>query len=170
MKRLVFVLMILASLTVDAQKCKFDYDKTDAFTGKQTIAKRATIGKAWKIDFYRSEETFWVGIDIVLAGITEDVINKGDTIMIALEGHEPICLSAIETALPVATANEYGVLSYYQAAYYADLDKITAISQYKTTAIRIFWGRLYKQVTIKPKDAKTITKAATCILNSQLIK
>ncbi len=169
MKKILSILFVTCiALTIQAQKCKFDFEKKDPFTGKTTIGITATLEKAWKIGFNRSENDYLIGLAINFAGVKEGIINKGDTLMIALENGEPIILIASDKALPTSDVVGSGgyeqIQTWYQPRYIPNSEQMRQFSLEKVIAIRVYFGTVWYMIEISSKNAEKIIKAASCIL------
>lgn len=167
MKKIITTLLV-AFITIGAfaQKCKFDIDKKDAFTGKQTKGISAVLNKSWMVGFNRSDNAYTLGLLMEFPGAKRDVLSKGDTLMLALDGAPPIVLTAIEGASPNARVvdNYGGILSSYHVQYAISPEQMKMIAQKKCTAARVYFGVTYFSVDVPDKNGLKIVDAANCIM------
>ena len=164
MKKIASILvMICISLTINAQKCKFDYEKKDPFTGKLTSGITATLARPWKIGFNKAGDNYSIGLFTNFAGAKEDIINEGDTLMFALENGNPIILVASDKALPTSDVIGSQIQTWYRPLYIADVEQIRQLSLNKIIAVKIYLGTWYS-LEIPLVNAQKIMQAASCIL------
>lgn len=166
MKKIISTLLV-AFITIGAfaQKCKFDIDKKDAFTGKQTKGISAVLNKSWMVGFNRSDNAYTIGLLMEFPGAKRDVLSKGDTLMLALDGASPIVLTAIESATPTARVvdNYGGILSSYHVQYAISAEQMKVLAQKKCTAARVYFGATYFSLDVPEKNGQKVIEAANCI-------
>src|SRR5436189_6270893 len=93
MKKLTLLILVaLLCQNFFAQKCKFDYDKADPFTGKRTFSMKPDLARGWGMAIANTAGNYEIGVSVLVGGVTKNVINKGDTLLMALEGGLPIVL------------------------------------------------------------------------------
>ena len=133
MKRVVKILsvgilfFVVCTSQLAAQKCKFDYQKTDQITGEETKGNTFTIKMWWKLGFNKIGDKYYIGMAVVINGNVRDIISPENTIILKLANGELITLHANDTYLPTAQATQNGVVSTYNAKYdisVKDLQKI----------------------------------------------
>jgi hypothetical protein len=165
---LLFVILLLGNQKIQAQKCKFDYEKKDPFTNKLTLGITSTLEKSWKIGFNRADNNYSIGLLINFPGVKENVLNKGDTLMIALENGDPIILFASDIALPSSDVMGSGassqILTFYRAGYIVNIEQMRQLSLNKIIAVRVYIGTIWYTVEISEKNAQKIIKSVICIL------
>jgi hypothetical protein len=165
MKKLVYVLLIAISATSYAQKCKYDYEKKDAFTGKTSVAIFCDLTKFWSISVAgASDNSYSLNLGLLFSGAKKDVIRKGDTLMIALENAPPIILIAAGEFLPSLTTSGSSIYTKYNPSYSITKEQLLMLSQHNMPAFRVYFGSLWSGDDVKPKNAQKISKAAECIV------
>ena len=165
------ILMILLSLILTnsyAQKCKYDVETVDAFTGKKTLGTTAKLPQGALIGFNLSSDKYWVGIFIEFFGEKNDRIAKGDSLMLKLGNGEILTLFANEDFGPTSYVYGQGtaaanVKSYYKPNYTADAATISKIAQSSITDIKFFMGANNLSFAVDEKFREKIMKAAGCI-------
>jgi hypothetical protein len=163
---LLFLAGLLCHLS-SAQKCKFDYDKVDAFTGKRTFSMKPDLARGWGMAIGNTAGNNEISISVIVGGITKNVINKGDTLMMALEGGKPIILKANAEYLPASNVAGTTVYSSYLANYSISKDDLQRLSEKKMTALRMYVGASAFNLEVKEKNAEKISKAAACVAAEQ---
>jgi hypothetical protein len=150
-----------------AQKCKFDFDKVDAFTGKRTFSMKPDLARGWGMSISNTAGNYDIGISVIVGGITRNVINKGDTLMLALESGLPIVLRANAEYAPSSNAAGTTVYSAYSAMYAISREDLQRLGQKKITALRMYVGSTNYTLEVKEKNAEKICKAAACVAAEQ---
>jgi len=167
MKNGIIILLLLTCSLSYGQKCNYDYEKSDPFTGKKMVGIKTTISWAWKMILNKSDENYSISLFVNFPGVKEEIIQKGDTLMLALDGAEPVIFIAQADAQPqsnvVGSGSSSNIQTFYTAFYEADIDKLNQISQNIVTACRIYFGELHYTVNVKKRNGKKIMKAARCI-------
>ncbi|MBL7932111.1 MAG: hypothetical protein JNL60_09415 [Bacteroidia bacterium] len=168
MKKAVFLfLFVLFCQTSFAQKCKFDYDKADPFTGKRTFSIKPDLARGWGMAIISTAGNYDISISVIVGGLTKNVINKGDTLLMALEGDLPLILKANAEYLPVSNAAGSTVYTSYTASYSITKADLLRLSQKSMRALRMYVGVNAFNVEVKEKNAEKIAKAAACMAAEQ---
>ncbi len=168
MRQIIILLLLLITISSYGQKCKFDYNEKDAFSGEEKVGITATISKSWKLGFNRTGSKYSLGLLINFAGAKEDVIQVGDTLMLAVEGAKPLIFLAMNESKPLSNVVGSGayaqIQTFYRLFYKADEEQMKILTKNKVTATRVYFGNLHYTVEVKEKRSKKIRKAANCIL------
>ena len=166
-KILLLAVIVCISMTIKAQKCKYDYEKKDVFTGKMTKGITETIKSGIKLEFKREDESYSIGLSFALRGVNHDIMAKGDTLMIALENSTPLIFVVQANALPTQTAISQGAngfLSYYNPNYTATVEQIRKLSLNKIIAVKFYVGSDKEEIEVSSRKADNIIQATTCML------
>ena len=167
-KTLVFLLFSFHAFTIFSQNCKYDFEKADPFTGKTSKSIIETLEKSWKIELNKTDLNYLIILHLRLAGISNDIIKAGDTLMIALEDAEPLIFRALKDENPkvnsVQIFKSYEIQSFYSPGYQATIGQINQLAISKITALRIYFNDKWYGIDIQSKNAKKILKAANCII------
>lgn len=169
MKKNIFLLLsaLLFQTFLSAQNCKFDYDKVDAFTGKRTVSMKPDLARGWGMAIISNGGNYEIDISVIVGGVTKNVINKGDTLMMAVEGSVPIILLAGKESAPTSNVAGTTIYSAYAASYPISRKELQRLSQGKMIALRMFVGSTPFNLEVKEKNAVKISKAAGCIAAEQ---
>ena len=163
------------TLSLSAQKCKYNYNKKDPFTGVETkgievdldgslfITPIGTIFKS-KMGFNKIGETYFVNIELVYSGNIRESIKKNDTFAIKLSNGEIVTIYSQDESLPALVASVGNIFTSYVAKYDIDAASIKKIAESVPTFIRInLDSRIYDK-ELDSKTKKNFTNAAKCIL------
>ena len=175
----ILVLCIIATLNfsyVNAQKCKFDYEKKDPFTGKPSKGNTSAIYPAspisseyWYLGLNKMGDEFYIGMLLQLNGELNTYLEKGDSIMFKLSNNEVVTCYAKErsslTSNVYVAGNQPVLTSQYRSHYDIPTDKLRLFTENLVTYIRMNVGDKVYQREIKEKHAKKLMKNSTCIIN-----
>ena len=162
--------LFACTLQLSAQKCKFNYNKTDPFTGE------ATKGISFKVKpkeiaygimgFNKVGNTYHFELNNLSCwGDLRIIIQKGDPILIKLSNGEMITVTSKDEIRPTALANVGGgVTSRYTGLYDIDAVSLQKIAENPPTFIRIQIGSKVYNEEFSSGLGKQIAQAAACIL------
>jgi hypothetical protein len=168
-----FSSFILLAIALQAQKCKFDYDKKDEITGLTTRAihvRQATKG----VSLIQKGDIYVLGIAVLTAGSRSETIEIGDSLIVKLENEKILYLFAKEQALPVtgSTRISDGKGGYTQGPMHTtytinySLPKET-LKELKVSPIRlcrvVFPGPIDFTLDYRDKAMIRIQNGATCM-------
>lgn len=169
MKNIFTLILSLILTTGYAQKCKYDVETTDAFTGKKTIGTTAKLPQGALIGFNLSSDKYWVGIFIEFFGEKNEKIAQGDSILLKLSNGEIITLYTNDTFSPTTYVYGQGtaavnVKSYYKPNYTTDAATMGKIAQFPVTDLKFCMGANNLSIAVDEKFREKIMKAAGCII------
>jgi hypothetical protein len=159
-----FIFLFICTLQLSAQKCKFNYNRTDPITGESAKGNTFSIHIAWKMGFNKLGDTYHLGMYIRLSGNIREFIRKGDPLVFKLSNGEVVTLNSLDEFLPAAQATESGIVTVYQGKYDIDVATLQKIAANPPTYVRMNIESKVYEKEISSKDGKKITQAATCIL------
>ncbi|MBK9400429.1 MAG: hypothetical protein IPN36_06055 [Bacteroidetes bacterium] len=169
MKTILSLLLCMTLTSSFAQKCKYDVETTDAFTGTKTIGTTAKLPQGALIGFNLSNNKYWVGIFIEFFGEKNDKIAKGDSLLLKLGNGEIITLYTNDNYAPTSYVYGQGtsaanVKSYYKPNYTADAATMGKIAANPVTDLKFFMGVNNLPIAVDEKFREKIMNAAACIL------
>ena len=160
------------TLQLSAQKCKFDYNKTDPITGEATKGTLLKVDtKVWNgsnpfhrsIGISRIGDAFWLEIEIIIAGNMREIILKDDPFIIKLSNGETITILSYSEVLPIQQATAF-VYTSYTAKYKIDAVSLQKIAENPPTFYRINIDEKTYDKELVGKIQNKISQAAACIL------
>ncbi|KAA5534807.1 hypothetical protein F0919_09370 [Taibaiella lutea] len=164
---LLSVLLFISTFSF-AQKCKYFLEKKDPFTGKLTLGMSCELLKTWRIGLAKTDTIYSMDLQVTFPGVMEESINKGDTLMIALENDKPLILFAVDKSSfasdVVGIGNGRSIISIYNPFYAVTKEDIIRLSANNIIAVKVYLGPSAYSIDIPEKNAKKITKAASCLL------
>lgn len=162
--------LFVTTMSLSAQKCKYDYNRTDPITGEATKGNTCTIQvygmgfPIWQIGLNKAGDSYYLGNLYRVVGNVREIVQKGDQIMIKLSNGEIVTLVAQDEFLPVAKTSGGGVYTEYLAKYSIDATTLQKIADNQPTYIRMTISSKVYEKEISTKDGKSFAKHAACIL------
>jgi hypothetical protein len=157
--------LFVSTLHLSAQKCKFDYNKTDPFSGEATKGISFNIkpkelyfgimGFSKAGNIYHFEL-----INTTFQGDLRIIIQKGDQILLKLSNGEMITLISKDEIKP----NALIFTTQYKGLYDIDAESLQKIAENPPTFIRIHIGSKVYNEEFSSGIGKKIAQAAACIL------
>ena len=164
-----FLFLFATTLSLSAQKCKYDYNKADPITGEATKGNSFSVWSfmgmsGWSLGFNKIGDTYYTGMFLRCSGNVREFIKKGDPITLKLSNGEVITINAQDEFLPVAQATQNGVVTTYNGKYNIDETILQKIAASAPTFIRMTIESKVYEREISAKDGKKASEAARCIL------
>lgn len=167
------LLLFATTLSLSAQKCKYDYNKKDPITdevikgiGFNIETKRELVGELYKskIGFNKVGERYYVNVELMYTGNLRESIKKNDPCIIKLSNGEAVTIYPQSDFLPSASTNGYGVYTQYKAKYDIDAASLQKISEFTPIFFRLSIESKTYDKELDSKDKQKFTNAARCIL------
>ena len=166
------VFAVLIAGSTFAQKCKFDYDKTDAFSGEkeQRIIMKFGLFSPFVFSFYHKGEDCRLEVYITMSGEQNFILRKGSKLDIKLVNGKIFNLESVDDAAPTSyvggSANSPQIKSNYSISYKISKEQLKEISdagiQITKTHLQ---GDSYYDHEMKSKDIEKTKSAASCMTN-----
>ncbi len=153
-----------------AQKCKFDEDKKDPFTGSNMRVVAHKIGPPswnWNFSLEQNGGKFFISMRMLRAGKMEDIYPTGRKIMLKLENGKILELTADKDFPPGYAVNSVDgtIWTNYIPKFEVDKAFITDLSSSAITDVKVTLG---SQDIIVPKvggkQTDRIMESAACLL------
>ena len=169
-KSILLIAFSFVSLLANAQKCKYDLDKTDPFSNKPTQAIYIELdGWKKKMSLIKNGDVYQLGMSFYSAGTMQEIIKKGDTTMLKLSNNEILYFTAIQEFKPFygTTALSKGhdmAFTTYTATYSATAEQMKKLAENGVLFYRTRLGNLATTGEVKEKVADRIKQGAKCLL------
>ena len=159
------IALLVISCVAYGQKCKYDFQNKDEFTGKTSVGFRTVVTTASVLTLSTDGDNHQLTLHIAIPGVTEDFVSPGDTMMIALENSEPLIFVAEQMVSPTANATQTSVYTTLLIPYSITDWQLQKLSTCTPTAIRVFVNKNTKPLnfTVSTKKGETLSKNAICI-------
>ena len=181
MKNITGIILLSVFLTLNLsevkaqKKCKFDYEKTDEFTGKIIKGNTTPIDKvtpfsqsSWYLGINREGDEFYISIYIQLSGELNTYLEKGDSLMFKFDDGEIITVYANKRSSPETNAGVVGnrlvVVTSYRTNYNITTEEMEKFTKSFVDYIRM---NVYDKVIEKKlieKYRKKLINNALCIM------
>lgn len=163
----------LLSFASQAQKCKYDFDKTDPFTkesvksstfklGPKVIDGRKNYEVGWTMTLEKNGKDDYISFKIILFGKFDEGMAKGQKIYLRLENDQMIELVSENDVLP-SYMTGVAVYTHYDLRFKVEAATMHKLSEANITNIKM--ERIMdKSLTADIDDgkAKKIMNAAAC--------
>jgi hypothetical protein len=156
--------LFVTTLSLSAQKCKYDYNRADPITGEASKGNTFALHTAWKMGFNKTGDTYFTGMLLRCSGNLREIIQKGDPISFKLSNGEVITITAQDEFLPAAQATQYGIVTVYTGKYSIDAATLQKMAENPPTYVRMNIESKVYEKEIAAKAGKKISEAARCIL------
>jgi len=157
--------LFATTLSLSAQKCKYDYNKKDPITGEATKGIKFDLKLFWEIGFNRIGTSYFLGMEIDPVGVLVDNLLKGDSFIFKLSNGEIVTIYAREECAPAAKLVwPGGYHTFYSGKYDIDVSSLQKIADNLPTYLRMNIGSKSYEQEISAKEGKKISEAARCIL------
>ena len=165
MKRTIVLLLLVTVATVSsAQKCKFEKNEKDRFTGKTTVITKTQmiIGKITgfilKMNGKKVDQQMYIGIEIYLnTGVF--MITPDDQVRILLSDESVIDLTPTETKISTRWGNTQYVIMDYGLSF----ENRERLMANLAKAIRINTSKGYQEKDLTEAQAEKIRQVLKCI-------
>lgn len=165
------IMLGTVSLTATAQHCKYDVDKTDAFTkeqirsttlkiGPQTIDTRKNREVGWTMTFEKKSKDHFIAFKVIMFGKFDDVVQSGQKVYLRLANDKIITFTAATEVLP-AYMTGLAVYTHYDLKFRTDAANIEALSTAPVTDFKLETGA--KEIVAElGKKGEKIMETAAC--------
>ena len=172
MKKIIFVfLSTITAFISNAQDCNGIKEKIDKITGKSIRSFTVSnFTKAFTI--LRNGDNFEIQLSFVTAGQANQVINKGDSLLMRLQNGKLVYANAREKAVPVSTVsggykNSASVQSTYAIFYKISRVQMEELAKSPASAFRMYYGDNYVDFDFNDRKFERIMNAAKCLVQNQ---
>jgi hypothetical protein len=160
-----------ATLPAMAQRCKYDVNKTDAFTkeqvlsttlkiGPQTIDTRKNREAGWTMTFEKKGKDHFITFKVIMFGKFDDVVQSGQKVYLRLANDSIIEFTAITQVLP-AYRTGLAVYTHYDLKFRTSAADIEALSAAPVTDFKLETG--VKEIVAElGKKGEKIMETAAC--------
>ncbi|GHN02096.1 hypothetical protein WSM22_35850 [Cytophagales bacterium WSM2-2] len=167
MKFLLTLVLVLSTCKGYSQKCKYDFEKKDPFSGKQQKGITITLAgfgpAALKMAFQSEDKKSLIGLVVALPGKNENYVERGDTLSIALENGSILSLRSIDRYLPNAQVVGANIMSYFTPMYAVSEEELNKLSTVPMKAVKLKLGAQPLVAEVPAKNGEKAMKAASCI-------
>lgn len=167
---LLAVFVLTAPLLSKAQKCKFDVEKKDPFGNGSIRSVAHKIGPPswnWNFSLEQNNDKYYIGMRIVQSGKVNDVIAKGEKIMVKLADGNIIELVMQEDVIPAYAVNsvDASIWTNHLPKVEVEREVIEKLSKSPITDIKVTIAKRDNLLPkISSKQTDRIVESAACLL------
>ena len=172
MKKIILLFMMLAGLTMSAQKCKYAKNEVDKFTNKTIVETKedafviSGMGLGFSVGYslYKSDNNKYLKLRLTDSG-SLFAIREGNEIMFKLENGNVINLKFIESQIADSSYNSGLKATFHKIITLVPItnEEIDQFKNNKLTDIRIYTTDGYVDKEVKEKRAKIFQELLKCI-------
>jgi len=173
--KIILLLSVFVSFSINAtaqsDKCKFDVEKKDAFSGKEyksvkvdLMATHEKANQKYSFEFVKNDTIYYMTISRTFSGRQVDVIPVGEEILFKLSGGAILHLAVSEETTPTLNSTGTGVSSTYKMSVKLTKDILEKLSSKAITNLKFAVGKLDVQGELSKDEAEKITRVCKCLL------
>jgi hypothetical protein len=154
----IFVLVCsLLSLSAQAQKCKYDFDKVDPMSNDRVRRNTYTLKEFFIVGIYRKADDFRFELNVRFAGERNFKIRAGDKIEIKLATGTILTLAAAQDASPVSYVATHQIYTRYAITYAISKEEMQQMGEGGFTVVK---AKLGDDEVVYEASAKVTEKSA----------
>jgi len=170
---LLLTIFLTLCIQVQAQKdkCKFDVDKKDAFSGLvyksvklEILASHEKVNTRYTWEFVKNDSVFSLTISRNFSGTKTDKIPQGAEILFKLSGGYIMHLLVAEETTPTLNSTGTSVSSTYKIPVKIGKEDLKKLSAKVITNLKFGVGKLDVQGELKSEEAGKIMQVCKCLL------
>jgi hypothetical protein len=168
MKNIVFLSLFLISiLNVSAQKCKYDVDKKDPFSGESVKTINTTLirnGLNWTSS--KTGNNYSVELSILFNASSYEIMGIDDTVLVKLKNGDTFTLRPMKEVAPIKKVFDGRVVSVYVQQFQVEKTVFEKLSKSPIQIVRVQLDKAYDLdfTDKKEKNCKELMEASACML------
>lgn len=172
MKKIILLFMMLAGLTMNAQKCKYAKNEVDKFTNKTILETKTDafgisgigMGFSSSYSLYKSDDNKYIKFMFTTTG-SVFAISKGEGVMLKLQNGDVVTLDFLESVVSDISHNTAMKSSVKKITTLVPItdQNIEKFNNSLVTDIRVYTTDGYVDDEVKEKRAKIFQELLKCI-------
>lgn len=162
------MLPVLLSFSSFAQKCDYEFNGKDEFTGKVKKVTKDKIKLGVFVYLERMDETYDLRLEFTYGGALEQGIAKGTEVLFKLKDGTILKLVTLEDHMPSkqVNASQYGtsVTSFVNMKCGISKEELMKMAGSELTIVRLSLGGKEFTLEIPEGKAKNLKQSAVCII------
>ncbi|MFA6401119.1 MAG: hypothetical protein WCX31_05765 [Salinivirgaceae bacterium] len=160
-----FLLVISIATVSNAQKCHYDVDKKDPFSGTNERRISETYNNYFTFAFYRSGDDFRLESYVNIPNDQAFIIPAGNKLTLKLTDGTTMELSSLNSATPQSYFVNLQIYSAYAMTYPITKEELKKIETIGIVFIRTYLkDESYYDMEIKKKKIEKLKNDARCIM------
>ena len=161
-------LMLLGSNAIFAQKCNFDTDKKDDFTGAHVRTVKHKLGNffyKWWILMEQNGPKYFITVQSAGTGKIDDIIPKGSKILFKLDNDKVVEMPVSEDCVPSHTVQSNTIITTWLPKGEISKDAMQKMSESGIVLIRMnIGGKDFDSPSPSGKETEKMRQSAECLL------
>jgi hypothetical protein len=167
---LALIFTFYTNVNAQKNKCKFDVEKKDEFTGAdyksvkvKMLVKQNLNMMMYNFEFFKNGPEFKLQVNYPMMGNVRDIIPLGQELLIKLVSGELLHLKSIAETVPTQQVSGESVYSTYMIPFAISSDELIKMSNSAPTNYKFAIGTLNVQNVINEKDGQKILNVCKCL-------
>ncbi|MCI5054526.1 MAG: hypothetical protein MRY83_00315 [Flavobacteriales bacterium] len=173
MKRIILLgTLVTMGLFSNAQKCKYDIDKTDQFSKESVKAINTILWGNKALNYlaatiYCTDSKYELEVGVVFQGDQNEYMEIDDVMQLALENGESLTLTPEKKIAPKSVVGSGQVYSIYVPKFKISRDDLLKLSQSRVTGWRVNLDKNYDFDFTKryKKNCEKFMESTNCMLD-----
>ena len=161
MRLIAFFFLLIAGIgnVAEAQKCKYDLDKTDPMSDERIRRIENKIKSFLKVSYYRKGDDFRVELYARFAGERNFIVPKGSILKLKLSDGTILELANSKDASPVSYVSSNQVMTNYAMSYHISKEQMKQIADHGFKVVNTKLGD--NEITYPVEKEKHIERNAS---------
>ena len=162
------VISVFTASHVQAQKCHFDVDKKDDFSGEHVRNVRIKVGNmfyAWWVLLEQKGPKYFVTVQSASTGRVENTIPKGSKVLFKLDNGKVVEMVVGEECVPSYSVQSNTIITMWLPKGEVSKDVMKELSESPMTLIRMKIGdKDFDSPGASGKEGRKMMESAACLL------
>ena len=163
-----FAIVAMSTTSSFAQKCHFDVDKKDYFSGEHVRNVRVRIGNlfySWWVLLEQKGPKYSMMVQSAATGKIDDIIPKGSKVLFKLDNGKVVEVTLSDDCVPNHDVQNNTIISTWLTKCDVTKEAMQQLSESPTTLIRMnVGGKDFDSPGASGKEGKKVMESAQCLL------
>jgi hypothetical protein len=155
---------IMLSNTMEAQKCKYDFDEKDPMSDVRIRRIEVKLKSYFIVSYYRSGDDFRVELNVRFVGERNFAVKVGNELQLKLSNGEILSFKAAQDATPLSYVGGTQVMTNYAITHYCSREQMEALAEHGFSVARSQIGDETITMEVKEKKVDDNAEDAACML------
>ncbi len=161
-------LFVFSATSSFAQKCHFDVDKKDDFTGAHVRNVKVKIGNffySWWLLLEQNGTKYAITVQSAATSKIDDVIPKGSKILFKLDNDKVVEIVVSDDCVPNHNVQNNTIITTWLPKCDVSKETMQQLSQASTSLVRMnIGGKDFTSPNASGKEGKKVMEGAACLL------
>lgn len=158
----------ITSTNTFAQKCHFDVDKKDDFSGEHVRNVRVKVGTffyAWWVLLEQKGPKYFITVQSATTGKVDNVIPKGSKVLFKLDNGKVVEMIVSDECVPAFSVQSNTIVTTWLPKGEVSKEIMKQLSESPTTMIRMnIGGKDFDSPGASGKEGRKMAESAACLL------